>query len=44
MPDSTDVREWIRHAESDLRLAETAPPSSVLLEHLCFHARPGGTA
>ena len=44
MPDSTDVREWIRHAESDLRLAETAPPSGVLLEHLCFHAHPEGTA
>ena len=39
MADSTDVREWIRHAESDLRLAETAPPSGVLLEHLCFHAQ-----
>ena len=39
MADSTDVREWIRHAESDLRLAETAPPSGVILEHLCFHAQ-----
>ena len=39
MPDSTDVREWIRHAKSDLRLAETSPPSGVLLEHLCFHAQ-----
>ena len=39
MPDSTDAREWVRHATSDLLLAETAPSSGVLLEHLCFHAQ-----
>ena len=39
MPDSTDAQEWVRYATSDLRLAEAAPPSGVLLEHLCFHAQ-----
>ena len=39
MPDSTSAREWIRYATSDLLLAETVPPSGVLLEHLCFHAQ-----
>lgn len=39
MPDSTDAEEWVRYATSDLRLAEAAPPSGVLLEHLCFHAQ-----
>ncbi|WP_420454888.1 HEPN domain-containing protein [Rubrivirga sp.] len=29
----------MRHVESDLQIAETAPPSGVLLEHLCFHAQ-----
>ena len=39
MPDSTIAREWVRYATSDLLLAETVPPSGVLLEHLCFHAQ-----
>ena len=39
MPDSTDAREWVRYATSDLLLAETVPSSGVLLEHLCFHAQ-----
>jgi len=39
MSDSTIAREWVRYATSDLRLAEAAPPSGVLLEHLCFHAQ-----
>ena len=39
MPDSMIAREWIKHAVSDLRLAETVPASGVLLEHLCFHAQ-----
>lgn len=39
MPDSTDAREWVRYATSDLRLAETVPSSGVLLERLCFHAQ-----
>ena len=39
MPDSTDAREWVRYATSDLLIAETPPPSGVLLEHLCFHAQ-----
>ena len=39
MPDSTDAREWVRYATSDLLIAETVPPSGVLLEHLCFHAQ-----
>ena len=38
-PDSTDAREWVRYATSDLLLAETVPPSGVLLEHPCFHAQ-----
>lgn len=32
-------REWLRHARSDLSLAETSPPEGVLLETLCFHAQ-----
>lgn len=31
--------EWLRHARSDLALAEAAPPHGVLLEHLCYHAQ-----
>ena len=39
MPDSTDPSEWLRYARSDFALAEAAPPSGVLLVHLCFHAQ-----
>lgn len=30
---------WLRHARSDLHLAESPPPQGVLLETLCFHAQ-----
>lgn len=33
------AEEWMRHARSDLELARTKPPPSVLLEALCFHAQ-----
>ena len=38
MRDSYVIQAWIKHAESDLRIAESAP-AGVLLEHLCFHAQ-----
>lgn len=30
---------WLRHARSDLALAEAPPPEGVLLELLCYHAQ-----
>ena len=39
MADSVVVADWFRHVESDLAIADRAPGSGVLLEHLCFHAQ-----
>ncbi|RLC17538.1 MAG: DNA-binding protein [Deltaproteobacteria bacterium] len=33
------VGQWMRYADSDLELARTEPPPSVLREALCFHAQ-----
>jgi HEPN domain-containing protein len=33
------ARDWIRHARSDLELAQTRKTKSLLYEHLCFHAQ-----
>jgi HEPN domain-containing protein len=38
-PEPGSPADWLRYARSDLILAETAPPSGVLLEALCFHAQ-----
>ncbi|MDT0632151.1 HEPN domain-containing protein [Rubrivirga litoralis] len=37
--DSSDPRSWLGYAHADLLLAESAPPSGVYLELLCFHAQ-----
>ena len=34
-----EPRDWLRHAWSDLELAQTKRNSKVLLEDLCFHAQ-----
>lgn len=31
--------DWLRHARSDLALAQVSPPPGVLNEALCFHAQ-----
>ena len=31
--------DWLRHARSDLALAQVSPSRGVLLEGLCFHAQ-----
>lgn len=31
--------DWLRHAESDLELAQVERPAKVLLEDLCFHTQ-----
>ncbi len=33
------AEEWMRYANSDLKLARIAPPPSILLEAFCFHAQ-----
>lgn len=38
-PRSQQPDEWLRHARSDLALAQTPPPPGVLLQLLCFHAQ-----
>lgn len=38
-PEPGSPSEWLRHARSDLILAESVPPTGVLLEALCFHAQ-----
>lgn len=39
LPEPGSPADWLRHARSDFILAESAPPSGVLLEALCFHAQ-----
>lgn len=34
-----DPHEWLRHARSDLALAQVDRPEGVLLEGLCYHAQ-----
>ncbi len=34
-----DPFEWLRHARSDLALAQVDPPQDVMLEGLCYHAQ-----
>lgn len=38
-PRSQQPAEWLRHARSDLALAEAPAPEGVLLQLLCFHAQ-----
>ncbi len=37
--DSGSPVSWLRYARADLILAETAPPTGVFLDLLCFHAQ-----
>jgi len=38
-PEPGSPADWLRYAHSDLVLAETPPPTGVLLELLCYHAQ-----
>jgi HEPN domain-containing protein len=38
-PQPGSPEEWLRYAQSDLKLASITLPSGVLLEALCFHAQ-----
>jgi len=39
LPEAGSPQDWLRHARSDLALAEGGGPQYVLLETLCFHAQ-----
>lgn len=36
---AASAREWLKHAQSDLRLARLAMNTEVLSEQVCFHAQ-----
>jgi HEPN domain-containing protein len=38
-PVAGSPKDWLKHARSDLTLAQIKPPQGVLLEALCFHAQ-----
>ena len=38
-PDAGTPADWLRHARSDLALAQPTPDPQVLRENLCFHAQ-----
>lgn len=38
-PEVGSALDWLRHARSDLALARMRKTSTVLYEHLCFHAQ-----
>jgi HEPN domain-containing protein len=39
LPEPGSAADWLRHARSDLALAQQPPASGVLWETLCFHAQ-----
>ena len=39
VPEAGSAHDWLRHAQSDLVLAQMRKNKKLLYEHLCFHAQ-----